>query len=99
MEAHSRRAAAAWQRVLLGVLAFIATPFLVTGIYRLLPEGAPFWLWSAFPFAALGLLAVALWFFHSVPRPVSVGIVVGLLAHAVFLMFLFTQLGASPQIP
>lgn len=82
---------------LLGIA--LATPFLVTGLYRILPESTPFWLWSPFPFVVLGLLAIGLWFVRSVPRSVSIGIVVGLVAHALFLIFLFTQLGASPQIP
>lgn len=98
MEAE-RRSALFWKPILLGVLAFIATPFAVTGIYRVLPESAPYWLWSGFPFAVLGLFAVVLWFVASVPRSVSIGIGVGLVAHALLLMVLFMQLEASPQIP
>lgn len=79
-----------------GVLAALATPFAVTGIYRLLPESATTWLWTLAPFVALGLVALALWITPAVPRSVSVGIGVGLVAWGLFLAWLIGMMASTP---
>lgn len=79
-----------------GVLGGLAIPFAVTGIYRILPDSVPGGFWLSTPFVVLALVAGGLWLLPSVPRSISGGIRVGLVAWAAVLAWLIGSLAATP---
>ena len=76
------------------VVTFIAMPFLVTGLFRIMPIGG--WGSTALPFLLLGAGLLAVWMLRPswipAPRYVVVGGVASLVVWAVFLAWLFTQI-------
>ena len=79
---------ATWKKqVLLGVLAFVATPILITGMFRVLPDAIPGWA----PPATLAGAAIILWFTARVPRSVPIGMLAGCVGWTLFLYWLFAR--------
>lgn len=71
------------------VAAFIAAPFLITLLARLLPFRFPLWL----PFLAVMTGAAGLWIARRWLRSLALGLACGTFAHAVFLLWLFGVVG------
>lgn len=76
-----------WKQVLLGLVAFLATPVVITAMFRVMTDAVPGWL----PPAALALIAVALLFIERIPRAVPMGILAGCIAWTAFLYWLFAR--------
>jgi hypothetical protein len=72
--------------VVAGNLAFIAAPFLITGLFRLGVEGF-------IPFALLLLASAGAWFGHR--RAVAVGLASGTVAWAGALVVILSQMGSG----
>jgi len=66
-----------------GLVAFLLTPFAITGVFRLIDVP------TVAPFAAAVLVAAWLWTTRSGLRPVALGIATGAVVHAGFLIWLF----------
>lgn len=79
---------------MLGVVAALATPFLVTAMFRIIPASIPI----ALPFLATAGVAAGLWFARSVPRSVPFGIILASVAHALFLIWLFGEFEGLHQM-
>ena len=81
-----KRVAARARVVAWFLVAALVTPFVITGVFRLLPSVS-----TASPFVTA--LAVAAVIFLAAPsaRPIAVGIAVGAGAHAVALLYLFSS--------
>ena len=69
------------------VAAALITPFVITGLFRLLPMVA-----TALPFVGALVVALVLFMVSQPARPIAVGIAVGATAHAVSLLYLFSSL-------
>lgn len=69
------------------VVAFLATPVVITGMFRVMSDAMPGWL----PPAVLAVAAIVLWFVERVPRAVPLGILAGCVAWTAFLYWLFAR--------
>jgi FtsH-binding integral membrane protein len=74
------------QRAGLFVLAALAAPLAITGLFWVLPPNAN---WP--PFLILTAVAAALWFWRRPLRAAAVGLVVGAFAWGVALLWVFAQ--------
>ncbi len=80
-----------WRILLWALVAFIGTPFVLTGLYRLTPDVPAWWVW---PFAVVGSAAVALGWWRARWRPVSAAVLVSAAMWAVFLLWLLSTFGS-----
>ena len=71
-------------RVLTGLLAFLITPFAITGIFRL-SEAVP----TTVPFLLAAAVVVGVWRYRPRLRSVALGVASGAALHAAFLAWLF----------
>jgi hypothetical protein len=72
--------------VVAGIIAFIAAPFLITGLFRLGVEGF-------IPFALLLLVSAGAWLWRR--RAVAVGLALGTVAWAAALVVILSQMGSG----
>ena len=72
--------------ILYFVLAAISVPFLVTGVFRVIPEAWP----TATPFGVMLVVAALAW--PLAGRAVAAGISAGTIAWAVFLYWLLNEM-------
>lgn len=83
-------AAVGTRQVMIGLLAFLITPFAITGIFRL-SDAVP----TTVPFLLAAALAVGVWRYRPRLRSVALGVAIGATAHAAFLAWLFDSSDSS----
>jgi hypothetical protein len=78
--------------VLVFAVAFAATPFAITGVFRAFQ-----WVPTSAPFVAFLVLGVVVGRAKPTLRPAAAGVVVGTVAHGAFVWWLFTAMDAMPD--
>jgi len=85
-------------RIAIGALSAVWVPFGVTALYRLLPAGLSYPMWTAFPFLAIGIIAVLTWRFTKW-KSAGIGMLTGLVVYGVFLTWLLWVFSRGRPIP
>ncbi|MDP9067963.1 MAG: hypothetical protein M3N53_06420 [Actinomycetota bacterium] len=83
------------REIVFGILAAVSVPFVITGLFRILPFTTPTWV----PFVLIAVATLGLWRLRIVPTAVLIGVGAGLVTHAGFLLWLFSMWSVDPVGP